>query len=51
MVGLRITSTDPKEGAAQLAPLRVYPYAKRAAPAEDAFRLAQGQALEWCAAA
>jgi hypothetical protein len=32
MVGLRITSTDPKEGAAELARFCVYPYARREAP-------------------
>ena len=36
MVGLRITSTDPKEGAAQLARFGLYPYARRAAPRRPA---------------
>src|SRR6185436_4020105 len=31
-VGVRITATDPKEAAAQLAQLRAYPYAQRANP-------------------
>lgn len=32
MLGLRITTTDPKEGEAQLAKLQIYPYAQRANP-------------------
>jgi len=32
MLGLRITTTDPKEGEAQLAKLRIYSYAQRANP-------------------
>ena len=32
MLGLRITTTDPKEGAAQLAKLGIYPYSQRANP-------------------
>jgi hypothetical protein len=34
MVGLRITSTDAKEGSAQLSRFSVFPYAKRAAPSK-----------------
>lgn len=44
MVGLRITSTDPKEGAAQLARFSVYPYAKRGAPPRTRFVSPKGQA-------
>ena len=32
MMGLRLTTTDPQEAQAQLAALRIYPYAKRANP-------------------
>jgi hypothetical protein len=44
MMGLRITTTDPKESAALLAQLRVYPYAKRAAPPKTRIVSPKGKA-------
>ena len=45
MMGLRITTTDPQEGKAQLAKLRVYPYAQRENP--PAIKIVSPKGKKW----